>query len=114
MDIQSTCRGKKLHRMNQGSNFLGGTVSDRGNVSVSIQFRRDIQPQHLNFKDDFSSRTDPSIVTSLALVLLDQSNPALKSTSHLLPQSRVPCRSDSSSEATSGCYHRSDARSHLE
>ena len=55
-------------------------------------------------KDDFSSRTDPSIFTSITPVLLDWSIetssvfPALKSTSHFLPQSTVFCRSDSSSE----------------
>ena len=42
--------------------------------------------------DKFSSRTDPSISTSIEPVLLDWSNetswvfPALKSTSHFLPQ----------------------------
>ena len=71
-------------------------------------------------KDDFCSRTDPSIFTSIEPLLLDWSNktswvfPALKSTSHFLPQSTVSCRSDSSSEANSCCYHRSDAWSHLE
>ena len=43
-------------------------------------------------KDNFSSRTDLSIFTAIAPVLLDQSNetscifPALKSTSHFQPQ----------------------------
>ena len=43
---------------------------------------------YIILKDDFSSRTDPSIVTSMPPVLLDQSNEtswvslALKSTSH--------------------------------
>ena len=43
-------------------------------------------------KDDFSSRPDPSIFTSIAPVLLDGSNktiwilPTLKSKSHFLPQ----------------------------
>ena len=71
-------------------------------------------------KDDFSSRTDPSIFTSIEPLLLDRSNetswvfPALKSTSHFLPQSTVSCRSDSSSEANSSCCHRWDVWSHLE
>ena len=66
-------------------------------------------------KDGFSSRTDPSINISIAPVLLDWPNetswvfPALKSTSHFLHQSTVSCRSDSSSEANSICYHRWDA-----
>ena len=65
--------------------------------------------------NDFSSRTDTTIFTSTASELLDWSNKtsgdfqALKSTSHLLPQSTVSCRSDSSLEANYGCCHRSDA-----
>ena len=66
-------------------------------------------------KDDFSSKTDPFIFTSIAPVLFDRSNetssvfPAFKSTSRFLHQSTVSRRSDSSSEANSGCCHRSDA-----
>ena len=46
-------------------------------------------------QDGFSPRTDPFIFTSIAPVLLDLSNktswffPALKSTSHFLPQNSV-------------------------
>ena len=62
IEIQSNLRRKKLHRMNQGSNFLagsfsnrdnqgsnflGGSFSNRDNVRASIQFRRESQPQHL-------------------------------------------------------------------
>ena len=53
-------------------------------------------------------------------VLLDWSNntsrvfQALKSTSHLLRQSTVSDRSDSSSKANYSCCHRSDAWSHFE
>ena len=72
IEIQSNLRRKKLHRTNQGSNFLGESFGNRDNVRVPIQFRRESQPQHL--KDYFSSRTDPSIFTSIAPVLLDQSN----------------------------------------
>ena len=38
--MQSTFRRKKLHRTNQGSNLLGGSFSNRGNVRVTIQLRR--------------------------------------------------------------------------
>ena len=99
-EIQSNLRRKRLHRTNQGSNFLGGSFSNRDNVRVPIQFRREINPSIL--KDDFSSRTDPSIFTSIAPVLLDRSG-------EFLPQSTVSCRSDSSTEATSSsCFHRSE------
>ena len=47
MKIQSYLRRKKLHRTNQGSNFLGGTFSNRDNVTAQIQLRRESQPQHL-------------------------------------------------------------------
>ena len=116
IEIQSNLRRKKLHRKNQSSNFLAGSFSNRENLRAPIQFWRESQPQHL--KDDFSSRTDPSISTSTPPMLLDWSNetswvfPTLKSTSCFLPQSKVSPRSDSSWEANSSCYHRSDTWSH--
>ena len=61
-------RRKKLH---EGSNFLGGSFSNRDNVRALIQFKRD-DPSIL--KDDFSSRTDPSIFPKMAPELLHQSN----------------------------------------
>ena len=45
--IQSNLRREKPHRKTQGSNFLGGHFSNRDNVRVPIQFRRERQPQHL-------------------------------------------------------------------
>ena len=66
-------------------------------------------------KDDYYSTTGPSNFPSMSPVLWNYSNktswvfPALKSTSHFLAQSTVSCRSDSSSEANSICYHRWDA-----
>ena len=45
--MQSNPRGKKFHRTNQGSNFLGGSFSSGDNVSIPIQFRRESQLQHL-------------------------------------------------------------------
>ena len=120
IEIQSNLRRKKLHRTNQGSNFLGSSFSNRDHVRTPIQFRRESQLQMIFPQDDFSSRADPSIFTSIAPVLSEHSNksslvfPALKSTNHFLPQSTVSRRSDSSSEANSSCCHRSDALSHLE
>ena len=38
---------KELRRMNQGSNFLGGSFSNSDNVRAPIQFEREGQPQHL-------------------------------------------------------------------
>ena len=39
IEIQSNLRRKKLHRPNQGSNFLGGSFSNRDNARAPIQFR---------------------------------------------------------------------------
>ena len=64
-------------------------------------------------KDDFSSRTDPSIFTLITPVLLDRLDetsevyPALKSSGSSCP-SPLSRRSDSSSETNSCCCHRSD------
>ena len=114
-DIQSKLRKKKLHRTNQGSNFLGGSF--RNNERAQSNLEEKVNPSI--FKDDFSSKRDPSIVTSITPVLLDWSSetiwvfPAMKSTGHSLPQSTVSCRSDWSSEANFSCWDRSNAWSHL-
>ena len=57
--------------------FYGGSFSNRDNVRFLIQFEEKVNPSILN--DDFSSRTDPSIFTSIQPLLLDQS----KSTQNL-------------------------------
>ena len=41
-------------RTNQGSNFLGGSFSNRDNVRAPIQFNRESQPRI--FKEDFLSQ----------------------------------------------------------
>ena len=40
IEIQSNLRRKKLHRTNQGSDFLGGSFSNRDNIRAPIQFRK--------------------------------------------------------------------------
>ena len=40
IEIQSNLMRKKLHRTNQGSNFLGGIFGNIDNVRAQIQFRR--------------------------------------------------------------------------
>ena len=57
--------------MNKGSNFIGGSFSNRENVRAQIQFRRRVNPNIV--KDDFSSRTDQSIFISIAPMFLDWS-----------------------------------------
>ena len=46
-EIQSNISRKKFRRRNQGSNFLGGSFSNRDNVRAPIQLRKESQPQHL-------------------------------------------------------------------
>ena len=89
IEIRSNLRRKTLQRMNQSSNFLGGNFSNSNNVRAQIQFRR-LHPSIL--KDEFSSKTDPSICTSFSPVKQSK-----------LSQSTVSPRSDSSSEANSSC-----------
>ena len=64
IEIQSNLRTKKLHTTNQGSNFLGGSVSDKDNVRNKCILEQKVNPSIL--KDDFSSRIDPSIFRSIA------------------------------------------------
>ena len=73
IEIQSNLRRKKLHRTNQGSNFLGGSFSNRDNIKVESNLEEEVNPSIL--KDDFSSRTDPSIdvFISIAPPLLNRS-----------------------------------------
>ena len=67
----------------------------------------------------FAPRADSSVFTSLVAESSDQSNearwllPALKSTSHFLPQSVISIRPDSSLEAKSVCCHKSETWSLL-
>ena len=107
--IQSNLRRKKLQRTNQGSNFLGGTFSNRDNVRAPIQLRRESQPQHLkrwlflkyrpiHFHNSTTSVISRSNETSWVFL-------ALKPTSHFQPQSTVPRWSDSCSEANSSYCH---------
>ena len=55
IEIQSNLRIKKIHRTNQGSNFLGGSFSNTESLWDPIQFRRESQPSIL--KDFFFSRS---------------------------------------------------------
>ena len=66
IEIQSNLRRKKFHRTNQGFNFLGGSFTNKENLRAPIQFGKKVKPSIL--KDDFSSKTDPTILTSIAPV----------------------------------------------
>ena len=57
IEIYSNLWRKKLHETNQSFNFLWGRFSNRDNVKVPIQFRRESQPQH--FKGRFFLKNRP-------------------------------------------------------
>ena len=63
---QSNLKKTKLHRMSEGSSFLEGSFSNKDNIRASIQ-----NSTPASKKIDFSSRSDPFIVMSIAVVLLD-------------------------------------------
>ena len=44
LEIQNNLSRKKLNRMNQGYNFLGGSFNSKDNVRAPVQFRREGQP----------------------------------------------------------------------
>ena len=88
--MTSSFRRKKLHRTNQGFNFLGDSFGNEDNTRAPIQFWRERESQHI--ESWFFLRKDPSIFISIAPELLDRSKetswvcPAspLKSTNHFL------------------------------
>ena len=59
-EIQNNLARKKLHRINQASNFLGGGFGNRDNV-IEPQSNLEEKVNLSILKDDFSSRTDLSI-----------------------------------------------------
>ena len=93
IEMQRNLRRKKLHRTNQGSNFLGGSFSNRDNVRVPIQFRRESQPQHLKRWFFLKNRPMHFHINSISSTRLVKSVfPALKSNSHFLPESTALTR----------------------
>ena len=108
-----------VYLCNKTNYFLESTFSNRDNVRAPIQFRREIQPKHL--KRLLFLKTRPiHFHINITSVIIDWSNktswlfPALKSTSHFLPQSTVSCRSNSNSGANSSSCYRSNAWLYLE
>ena len=58
--------------MNQSSNFLGGSFTNKDNARAQIYFRREKLPH--NLKRRFSSRADPSVFTSMTPELVNWTN----------------------------------------
>ena len=72
IEIQSNLSRKQLDRMNQGSNFLAGFLVIEIMQECQSNLKEKDNPSIL--KEDFSSGTDPSIITSIVPVLFDWSN----------------------------------------
>ena len=70
-EIESNLRRKQLQRMSQSSNLLGGSFSNSNDVRAQPNLEEKVNPSTL--KEDFFSRTDQFIFTSILSVLLDQS-----------------------------------------
>ena len=116
VEIQTNLRRTQIHRTNQGSNFLGGSFSNRDNVRAPIQFRTERQPQHLKswfFLKNGSIHfhiNSTSVIRSVKQFFF----PALKSTDDFLPQSTVSGRSNLILAAISVYCYRSDTWSDLQ
>ena len=67
IEIQNNLRRNKFHRANKDSNFLGGSFGNRDNEEPQSNLEEKDNPSIL--EDDFSSRKDPSIFTSIAPAL---------------------------------------------
>ena len=59
IEIESNLRRKKLHRMNQGSNFLGGSFSNRDNVRPQSNLKEKVNHR---FPSSTSSKCFDTIV----------------------------------------------------
>ena len=49
IEIRGNLRGKKLHRANQDSNFLGSRFGDEAKIRAPTKFRTGGQNEHLDF-----------------------------------------------------------------
>ena len=74
IEIQINLRRKKLHRTNQGSNFDGGSFSNRDNVRAWIQFRKESQPQYLKRWFFLKNRSIYFYINSTSVIKLVKRN----------------------------------------
>ena len=85
IEIHSNHRKKKLHRMNQGSNFFRGSFSNKDHLRAPTQHLKIwffLRNKPIHFSINSTSVITP--VNGNQLIF-----PALKSTTHFLPQSSV-------------------------
>lgn len=113
-ETKHSLKRKKYLKINQGSNIVRDSFSNRDNVNISVQFKSERQSLYL-----LLSRAALSIFTSLARELSVQPNKpswffaTLLSSSNFLSQSKGPRRLEVSPEAHSRCWYKSGTRSHL-
>ena len=110
-ELQNYLRRKNLLAQ-QGSNFVGGSFSNRGNVRALFQFRKE-KDYHSILKFFFlENRPIHFQINSASLIRLVKQNQLSFSSIEIkkpsLYQSTVSY-SDSSSETNSSCCHSSDA-----
>ena len=113
IEIKSNLRWKNFIERIKTPIFLGDSFSSGDNVKPQSNLEEKDKPSIL--KDIFlQEKTHPFSHQQIPVITLFQQNTlsfsALKSTSYFLPHSAVSCRSYSSSEANSNCYHRSEAK----
>ena len=120
--IKRNVMRKKIHRTNQGSNFLGDNFCNGDNVTAPIQFRREWQSHHIKrwffvknrpIQFHINSTRVARLLKRNKLNLASIANHSI-STSHFLNQSTVSRKSHSNSEANSSCCQKLDAWSYLE
>ena len=103
--IQTNLRRKRLHRTNQGSNFLKGSFSNRDNARVTIQFRRESQPQHLKIWIFLKNRPIHFNINGPSVIRLVKQNqlsfPSIEINQPLPAPVHSVSSSDSSSDANS-------------
>ena len=107
---------KKLHRKNQGCNFLGGSFTNRDYVRALIKFIRERQPQHLKRWFFFQNRATHFHISDTGVFrpVKRLSFPSNEINKPLIVPVQVSRWSDSSSEANYRCFHRLNAWSHLD
>ena len=73
-EIQGNLGRMKPHRTNGGSNFFGGSFSNRDTVRAPIQFRRESQPQHLKILFFLKNRPIHFQINSTSVIRLVKQN----------------------------------------
>ena len=113
IEIQSNLRRKKLQRPNQGSNFLGGSFSNRDNVRPPNPIWKGKSAPASQKIIFLKNRPINFHINSTSVIRLVKQNElsfsSIEINKPLPAQSTVSRRSDSNSEANSSCCHRSNA-----